>query len=903
MPGLAEYRRKRNFTRTPEPAGRAARARGSSFVVQKHAATRLHYDFRLELDGVLLSWAVPKGPSLDPSDKRLAMQTEDHPVEYGGFEGVIPKGEYGGGTVLLWDKGTWEPIGDPREGLRKGRLEFRLHGDKLRGRWMLVRIRSRDARDGVRAWLLIKRHDDEARAEGDVATEHPESVATGRAMDEIARAKDRTWHSNRPVGEQEPAPARRRTARPRNLAEVAGARRAALPADVEPQLATLVKAAPGGDDWLHEMKFDGYRILARVEKGRARLWSRNGKDWTARFPTVVRAVEALAVPTAILDGEVAMVLPDGTTSFNALQNAHGGRPAGELAYFVFDLPYLDGWDLRGAALAERKRVLEGLLAGAARPLRYSEHVEGGGEAFFREACRLKLEGIVSKRRDAPYAPGRVRTWLKTKCHREQELVIGGWTDPEGKRSGIGALLVGVYDTGKLLYAGKVGTGFSTRTADELRRALDRLALASSPFSNKVPRMARAHWVKPALVANVAFTEWTPDGRLRHPSFQGLREDKPAREVVREKPVAPANPSARDEPTEQRARDTSARPPARGKPESSARGNSSRARGDVMPAPAGKRRAAAVAPAKGDGAIDVVEGVRITHADRVLYPEQGITKRALAEFYVSIAARILPHLVDRPTTLVRCPDGLGGGCFYQKHAGHWAPPSLRRVEIPEKHKVGEYLIVDDLPGLVGLVQIGILEIHTWNARVAHLEQPDQLVFDLDPAEDVPWPAVVAAARLLRTRLEDHGLRSFLKTTGGKGFHLVVPIARGPGWDECGAFSHEVAERLVRDAPEAFVAVMSKAKRAGRIFIDYLRNQRGSTSVAAYSTRAKAGAPVSTPITWDELDDDVRPTRWTVANLPQRLASLKRDPWDGFATIRQRLPGASRRTPSARRASTS
>ncbi len=833
MADLAEYRRKRNFARTPEPEGKARRRHGFSFVVQKHAARRLHYDFRLELDGVLLSWAVPKGPSLDPGDKRLAMQTEDHPVEYGGFEGVIPKGEYGGGTVLLWDRGTWEPIGDPRQGLRKGKLEFLLHGEKLGGSWTLVRIRGREARAGERPWLLMKHRDAEVRpaAEYDITAERPESVASGRAMDEVARDRDRVWHSNRSVAEQEPAPKRRRRRPPRNLAGVPGARRAPLPATLEPQLATLVKEPPRGDDWVHEMKLDGYRILARVEKGHARLWSRNAKDWTDRFSTVARAVEALSVPTAILDGEVAMVLPDGRTSFNALQNAHDGAATGALTYFLFDLPYLDGWDLTAASLEDRKRVLEELLRGAARPLRYSEHVVGSGEEFFRQACRFRLEGIVSKKRDAPYTPGRARTWLKLKCQQEQELVLGGFTEPEGQRAGLGALLLGVYgDDGKLAYAGKVGTGFSVKTAEDLRRRLDRLAQKTSPFGTKVPDTARAHWVRPELVANVTFGEWTPDGRLRHPSFKSLREDKAAREVVREK---------------------------------------------------------AVAPARGEEAI-AIEGVRITHPDRVLYPEQGITKRELAAFYVSIADWILPHLRDRPTTLVRCPEGLAGECFYQKHVGTWAPPSLRRVKIQEKRKVGDYLIVDDLPGLIGLVQIGILEIHTWNSRTEHLEQPDRVVFDLDPAEDVPWPAVIAAARLLRARLEERGLASFVKTTGGKGLHLVVPITRGPGWDECLEFSRGVAQELVRDAPEAFVAVMSKARRTGRIYIDYLRNQRGATSVAAYSTRAKPEAPVSTPLTWEELRPDVGSTHYTVANLPRRLASLRADPWKGLAETRQRLP---------------
>jgi bifunctional non-homologous end joining protein LigD len=626
---------------------------------------------------------------------------------------------------------------------------------------------------------------------------------------------------------------RRLRHKPRDFSGITGARRAPLPAQVEPQLATLVKEPPRGDDWLHEIKLDGYRILARVEEGKAQLWSRNAKNWTERFATVARAVEALAVPTAILDGEVAMLLPDGTTSFNALQNAAGG----ELTYFLFDVIYLDGWSLTAAPLEERKKVLRDLLAGSSTPLRYSEHVVGSGEEFFREACRLKLEGIVSKKRDAPYTPGRVRTWLKIKCQQEQELVIGGFTDPEGKRSGLGALLLGVYDDGKLRYAGKVGTGFSVKVAQDLRQKLDKLAQATSPFGGKVPRMSRAHWVKPELVAVVSFGEWTRDGRLRHPSFKSLREDKPPRKVIREKPVTAT---------------------------------------------------------RGDETI-TIEGVRITHADRVIYPEQEITKGDLAAFYVSIADWILPHLLDRPTTLVRCPEGLGGECFYQKHTGQWAPPSLRRVKIQEKRKVGEYLVVDDLPGLLGLVQIGVLEIHTWNSSVEHLERPDRLVFDLDPAQDVPWPAVIAAARVVRARLEAHGLESFVKTTGGKGLHLVVPIVRGPSWDECIDFSRGFAEQLVCETPEAFVAVMSKERRAGRIFIDYLRNQRGATSVAAYSTRAKPQAPVSTPLTWDELRPDVESTRYTVANLLRRLASLKTDPWAQYPQTRQRLSKAPRRSP--------
>ena len=849
---LREYRRKRDFSVTPEPSGAAARnGSGHSFVVQKHAATRLHYDFRLELDGVLKSWAVPKGPSLDPGEKRLAMQTEDHPVEYGSFEGVIPEGEYGGGTVLLWDQGTWEPVGDPHAGLAKGKLEFILQGKKLRGRWTLVKIRGRQSRDADKAWLLIKGQDDTARAsaELDVTEALPKSVASNRTLDDVARQRDRVWHSNTRARTHErlrSAPVQR--ARRPQAAALPGARHESLPAFVAPQLATLVSEPPAGDEWLHEMKFDGYRVLCRIERGTVRLLSRTGKDWTDRLAAVAQAASRLNVRAAMLDGEVAVVLPSGVTSFNALQNALAGGGSDELVYFVFDLLHLDGSDLRGSPLEARKEALHALVDGAHSTVRYSDHVVGNGEAFLRQACRMALEGVVSKRRDAPYVSGRTRTWQKAKCIQEQEFVIGGFTDPEGSRQGLGALLLGVHDKdGALAYVGKVGTGFTGRAAVDLRRRLDALATRTSPFAGRPPRASRAHWVRPELVGEVEFTEWTPDGRLRHPSWKGLREDKPAGDVVRETAAAP------------RSRTVYA----------AARAKNPRA------------------PAKDTGGTEVA-GVRITHPDRVLYAPQGITKLALARFYESIADWILPHLRSRPTSLVRCPEGLAGKCFYQKHVGTWAPAALRRVQIREKTKVGEYLVVDDLAGLIGLVQIGILEIHTWNSVVERLEHPDRLVFDLDPGDDVPWRDVVDAARLLRAYLQDQGLESFLKTTGGKGLHLVVPIASGPGWDDCLVFSRAVAERLAAESPRAFTANVAKRERRGRIYLDYLRNLRGATAVAAFSTRARPGAPVSTPLAWDELGPRIRSGHYTVANLSRRLASLKSDPWAAYARTRQALP---------------
>jgi bifunctional non-homologous end joining protein LigD len=576
--GLREYRRKRDFKATPEPAGKTPgparrRSNGLVFVIQKHAASRLHYDFRLELDGTLKSWAVPKGPSLDPADKRLAMHAEDHPLEYGGFEGTIPKGEYGGGTVMVWDRGTWEPVGDPRRGYRDGNLKFTLKGRKLHGGWALVRIRGRQRGDSNgRRWLLIKERDGAARsgAPARIVDARPKSVATGRTLDQIAKAKDSVWHSNRngegPGGDATrwpapPAAPRRASSRRSEAPDVPGARKASLPRFVPSELATLVDRAPGGEAWLHEMKYDGYRILARMERGRVTLLSRNGRDWTDNFPSVAEAVGRLGVERVLLDGEVAVLLPDGTTSFQALQNHLSGAHAGQLTYLVFDLLHLDGFDLTAARLEDRKRALADLLKGlgdAGGPIRYSDHVTGDGPAFFTRACRLGLEGIVSKLRDSSYRSTRSREWLKVKCFKRQEIVIGGYTDPEGSRVGLGALLGGVYDKGRLVYAGKIGTGFSERTLRDLTSRLRSLERDACPFATRPVGVGRPHWVKPELVAEVSFSEWTEDGRMRHPSFLGLRKDKPASSVTRERAapverVAPSGSKARPPRSPRRSR--------------------------------------------------------------------------------------------------------------------------------------------------------------------------------------------------------------------------------------------------------------------------------------------------------------------------------------------------------------
>ena len=852
--GLREYHRKRDFAITPEPRGEEVPKRegARSFVVQKHAATRLHYDFRLEMEGVLKSWAVPKGPSFDPADKRLAMQTEDHPIDYGDFEGIIPEGEYGGGTVLLWDQGTWEPIEDPHKGLRAGSLKFRLRGKKLQGRWALVKIKGRDARDDAKSWLLIKEKDEFARpsSEWSVVDERPESVTTGRTLEEIARDKDRVWHSNRAEGKAAKPKgrfaARARARKAVDLAVVAaavpGARAGALPRTPALQLATLVEQAPRGDQWLHEMKFDGYRIAAALGDESTRLVSRNGKDWTAHFAAVARDVSRLPAKTALLDGEVAVVIKDGTTSFQALQNALEGAGGGTLTYFVFDLLYLEGHDLTGATLADRKAALGRLLAAGGPDLgslRFSDHVAGDGDAFFKSACALGLEGIVSKRSDARYEGGRSKSWVKVKCLERQEFVIGGYTDPEGSRVGIGALLLGVHDAeSALVFAGKVGTGFTSKTLADLQRRLEPLVRPASPFGRaRIPGVTRAHWVEPKLVAEVRFTEWTSDGRLRHPSFLGLREDKKASDVIRER----AQPVAR--------------------------------------------------------AAPVVAGVRLTNADRVVFDGPQVTKLDLALYYAKMAGRILPHVLGRPLTLVRGPEGASKPTFYMKHSGVWAPPALRRVKIQEKTKVGEYLVVDDLPGLIALVQMGILEIHTWNSTADHLERPDRIVFDLDPDPSVAWPAVADAARLVRARLNQLGLVSFVKTTGGKGVHVVVPLRPGSSWEESFEFSRGLSEQIERADPRHFTTVMPKAARKGRILIDFLRNNRGNTAVAPYSTRAKPAAPLSVPIAWEELTPALRPDQFTLANIDARLARLKNDPWAEYMKVKQRLTVAARKAVGA------
>ena len=848
---LREYHRKRHFEKTPEPAGKEARGAGHSFVIQKHDASHLHYDFRLELDGVLKSWAVPKGPSLDPAVKRLAMHVEDHPVEYGGFEGIIPEGEYGGGTVMLWDRGTWEPVGDAREGYRTGKLKFELHGDKLHGRWMLVRTHFGGDREG-RQWLLFKERDRFAKSgKKDITETATESVASGRSMDEIAEAKDRVWDSTGEVPQTKKRTPKK-TERAKN--PVAG-KKSKMPRRIDVELATLVKSPPEGDDWFHEIKFDGYRMICRIEDGVAGFVTRNHKDWTSRLKTLAVAAAELPVESAILDGEVVALRKDGTTDFQDLQNAFRDGSADRLVYYVFDLLYLDGRDWSTEPLESRKAKLAELLglAKTTKRIRFSEHVEGNGPAFFAKGCNMHLEGLISKRRDAPYRAGRGGDWLKTKCVQNDEFVIGGFTDPERSREGIGALLVGHHVRGKLHYVGKVGTGFDDKTLRKMKEDLSAIESETSPFVDLKRKTAKIHWVEPKLVAQVAFGTWTRDNRLRHASFQGLREDKPAREVTRDTPAAASSAAHRTSRKAKVAR------------------NVNGDREDY------------------DASAQEFHGVRLTHPEKVLYPEQGTTKLDLARYLEQVAEWMLPHVADRPLVLVRCPEGRDKECFYQKHPGIGTPANLRQIPIREKTKTEKYLLVDDAAGLISLAQIGALEIHAWGCRADKLEAPDRLIFDLDPDPSVEWADVVGSARQVRKFLEDLGLETFVKTTGGKGLHIVVPIDRRHDWDEAKAFCKAVADAVVAAAPDRFTANMSKAARPGKIYLDYLRNGRGATAVVAYSTRSRPGAPVSTPLAWSELGDDVRPDTFNIENVRDRLAKLKRDPWEGLAKTRRSLTG--------------
>ena len=794
---LDRYREKRDFGHTPEPPGaEAPPADALRFVIQKHAASRLHYDFRLEMEGVLRSWAVPKGPSLDTTEKHLAVEVEDHPIEYGSFEGVIPEGEYGGGTVMLWDSGTYTPRGDVVAMYRDGDLKFDLHGSKLEGGFALVRMKRRphETRDN---WLLIKERDAHVRphADYDVLAALPLSAKTGRTMEEIAAAGVETAPD---AGDADPS-------------QAPGAAKAPLPVTIAPELATKVAEVPAGGEWLHEIKLDGDRTLVRVDGDDVRFFTRNGIDWTKRFAALVEPVRALGLDSAWLDGEVTVLTAEGRTSFGALQAELKRGAAADLTYHVFDLPYLGGYDLRDAPLVERKRLLERSLVGAGSRVRYVDHVAGQGEAFWRQTCAFELEGSIAKRADSTYRSGRWRDWRKRKCTGREDFVVVGYTQPADGAPSVGALALAARSaTGVLAYAGRVGTGWSAEESRSLRARLDALASDGPALDVPAPERAGVTWVRPELVVEVSFAEWTAAGLVRHASFEGVREDLGA------------------------------------------------------------------APLAG-----AVAGVTLTHPDKLLFAGLGVTKRELAGYYERIAEWMLPHLADRPLVLVRCPHGADTKCFYQKNTETGFPPSIKHVNVQHDEGPVSYALVDTAEGLVALVQLGVLEIHTWGALADDVERPDRLILDLDPGPGVAWDAVRDAAFTVREQLEALGAPAYVKTTGGKGLHVVTPLVRTGGWTLARDVARALAGRVAASAPDRFTTNPLKTHRGGRIFVDYVRNTRGATAVAAYSTRARGQAPVSVPIRWDELRAGVRSDGYDIRSVPHRLAALGAEPWAGYA----------------------
>ncbi len=827
---LETYQTKRDFKITPEPRGRQGRTKGNSFVIQKHDATRLHYDFRLEMDGVLKSWAVTRGPSLNPEDKRLAVHVEDHPLSYGEFEGIIPKGQYGGGTVIVWDRGSWTPTGDPHKAYRKGHMEFELDGEKLKGRWHLVRMHGKPG-EKRENWLLIKGDDEEARHEGeaDILEERPESAKTGRQLEEVAENPDATWHS-RPEGgnavapKAKAAPARKaKSPAPQEQDWPKGAKKADMPDFIELALAKLKPKPPAGERWIHEIKFDGYRLQVKIKDGRVTMLTRGGLDWTEKFgKDLVDAFASLPVETAVIDGELVVERGNGASDFSALQHDLSAGRFDRFVFYAFDLLYLDGYSLLNAGLLERKHLLETVVPKDSGKLRYSTHFNEDGGLVLDHACRLSLEGVVSKQRDSKYISGRNGEWIKSKCSQRQEFVIGGYVPSTAMKNAIGSLAMGYYEDGALKYVGRVGTGYTVATGQMLYERLSAMEMEQNSFDDKLTAEERRglHYVKPQLVAEVEFRAWSADGILRHAAFRGLREDKPAKDVVREMEKTTAK---------------------------------------NLPKSA----------------------VQLTHPDRIYWPDEGVTKEGLANYYAQVWRLMAPYVVNRPLALLRLPDGISGHQrFFQKHAWKGMNDHIEEITDP-KDKGGEKLLrITDFDGLVALVQSAVLEIHPWGTTTDNWEKPDMITMDLDPGEDVPWENVIAAANELKERIVGEGLAAFVKTSGGKGLHVVTPLEPKAGWDEVKGFAKWLADSMSEDDPDRYLATATKAKRSGKIFIDYLRNGRGNTAVAAYSARARPGAAVSMPLEWSELTTEIGPAYFTVDNTPARLDALSKDPWDGF-----------------------
>ncbi|MDD4775617.1 MAG: DNA ligase D [Syntrophomonas sp.] len=810
---LVSYKEKRDFTKTSEPPGEPAVANPSwSFVVQKHEARSTHYDLRLELDGVLKSWAVPKGPSLAPGEKRLAVQVEDHPLAYLNFEGTIPAHQYGAGTVLIWDRGTWEPVGDPHQSLASGQIKFNLYGQKLQGAWVLVQMRPKNG--GKKEWLLIKEGEGKHGREKE---SHRGQVSPPTAQPDV------------------------------NLLSLpSGASRAEVPARLAPQLATLVDRVPNGDDWIYEIKLDGYRILTRVDTGAVTIYTRNGLDWTSKLGSLVEPLQALRVAPGWLDGEIVVLGGDDMPDFAALQAAFEAGCSDEIVYFIFDMPFYAGYDLRRASLLGRRALLSQVLReSTSARLRFSADFTATGADILSSACSIGLEGVMGKRKESAYVSGRSPSWIKLKCRPRQEFIIVGYTPSSAPGRAFRSLLMGVHDeAGHLHYAGKVGTGFNALNSAAIKEGLDYLATDRSPLL-EVPKGVEANWVRPEMVAEVSFAAWTRDGLIRQAAFQGLRRDKRPDSIIREQP---ANPALTGIPGKQ------AKP---GRPR-------------------------AVEP----------PSYTITNPDRVVDKTTSFTKLNLATYYQMAAPWILPHLRERPVSFLRAPEGLGGEFFFQKHGVKMKIPGLTMLDPALNPGHPAMMSIDSEESLIGAVQMNVIEFHTWNATVKNIDKPDRMVFDLDPGEGVAWPVIMEAAELTRALLEELELQCFLKTSGGKGLHVVVPLKPRDDWETVKTFSKGVAAHLTRIIPDYFTDISGPRNRIGKVFIDYNRNSRGATTVAAWSVRARPGMGVSMPCSWEELRGLTSGAHWTIANADLRLDSGQ-DPWKEYRTARQILKAASKK----------
>ncbi|NIJ82150.1 DNA ligase D [Xanthomonas cannabis] len=903
--GLRDYTAKRRFDQTPEPAADAPVPASAQpiFVVQLHHASARHYDFRLEADGVLKSWAVPKGPSLRAGEKRLAVQVEDHPLSYAGFEGDIPQGQYGGGHVQIFDRGHWHCDGDVLAALDAGKLEFTLQGEHLQGGFALVRTRMRG---GKPQWLLFKRTDAfVADLDADAIVERAgdsAAVAPGRR----AKASRAQRQPARAVAQQAPRPARKQAPLPRAgaAADAAwrrralaldGARDGACPTGLRAQLTLLRDQAPDGEAWLHEIKWDGYRLLADLVDGSAQLRSRNDQAWTERFPEVVTALQALPVRDARLDGELVVLDAHGRSDFSALQRAIDGSARQPLRYLAFDLLGVAGVDLRDTPLLQRKQLLRALLGEKPGTLAYSEHVIGRGPEVFAASAGKGWEGIVSKRADAVYRGGRSADWVKTKHEDSDDFVVVGYTDPKGARSGFGALLLAQPDGDTLRYVGRVGTGFDGALLGQIAAQLQ--ALQSDTATLELPahipgRPRDVHWVRPQLIAEIAFRGWAKQGLLRQAAFKRLREDKPVTDLGGDR-AAPGTPAAgkRATPAKTRTATRKAVTKTVAKTVSKVATRTAQKRaGKRAPAAGAKSSSVAASAVSTSSATLSVDAVSITHPERVVFPASGISKGDVAAYYRAVASLVVPEVARRPLSLLRCPDGVGGDCFFQKHQGRQLGAHIKAIPLEQKSGTEDYLYIEDAAGLLELVQMNTLELHPWGARVDDPERPDRLVFDLDPGDAVAWPEVVAAAREIRAKLRAVGLESVVRLSGGKGLHVVVPIVPDASWDQARDFCEAFAQALATQAPERYVATMSKAKRHGVIFVDWLRNGRGNTSVCSWSLRAREKATVAVPLRWEELGKISGPDAFPMDKAIQRAKRQRADPWESVLALQQYLPTA-------------